>query len=108
MKGIGEAQGQPDQYELILESLKGYAIFTVDRSDIVTTWNSGAERIFLYKPDEIIGRNGNILYTPEDIAAKIPELEMETARREGKAINERFHVKKERSRFWGSGLVFPC
>jgi PAS domain S-box-containing protein len=107
MKDIGNTQGEPDQYELILESLKGYAIFTVDRNGIVTTWNSGAERIFLFKPGEIIGRNGNILYTPEDIAAKVPEMELQTARREGKAVNERFHVKKERSRFWGSGLVYP-
>lgn len=107
MNGIGTAQGSPDQYELILGSLKGYAIFTVDKKGIVRTWNSGAERIFLFTPEEIIGRKGDILYTPEDIAAKVPEMEMDTARREGKAIDERFHVKKERSRFWGSGLVFP-
>jgi PAS domain S-box-containing protein len=107
MKEDKGMQGQPEMYQLIVESLKGYALFTVDKHGIVMTWNSGAERIFLYKPEEIIGRNGDILYVPEDIAAKIPEMELETARREGKAINERFHVKKERSRFWGSGIVFP-
>ncbi|MDR6944120.1 PAS domain-containing sensor histidine kinase [Mucilaginibacter pocheonensis] len=98
---------QTERYQLIVESLKEYAVFTIDKDSLVTTWNSGAEGIFLYKSDEIVGRNGDILYTPEDIAAMVPSREMKDSLADGKAINERFHVKKDRSRFWGSGIVFP-
>jgi len=94
-------------YKQVFESVKGYAIFTTDQQGVIVTWNAGAENIMLYKSEDIIGRSGDILYTPEDIAAMVPAIEMENALCEGKAINERFHVKKDRSRFWGSGLVFP-
>jgi PAS domain S-box-containing protein len=94
-------------FKRVIESAKGYAIFTTDKQGLILTWNAGAENIMLYKPEDIIGRSGNMLYTPEDIAELVPQKEMETSLREGRAINERFHVKYDRSRFWGSGLVFP-
>jgi PAS domain S-box-containing protein len=94
-------------YKQVFESVKGYAIFTTDRQGVIVSWNAGAENIMIYNADDIIGRSSDILYTPEDIAAKVPANELSTALRDGKAINERFHVKKDRSRFWGSGLVFP-
>jgi len=100
-------QGQPEIYESIIESLKDYAVFTTNKDAVITSWSKGAERILLYKPSEIIGRSGDILYTPEDIAANVPALEIMTSMADGKAVNERFHVKKDRSRFWGSGLVYP-
>lgn len=100
-------QSHPETYQFIIESIKDYAVFATDTEGIVTTWNPGAERILLYKADEIIGRSSDMLYTPEDIAALVPAIELANALRDGKAINERFHVKKNRSRFWGSGLVYP-
>jgi PAS domain S-box-containing protein len=96
-----------ETYELILQSMKSYAVFAVDINGIIKTWNTGAEKLFYYSPEEIIGRNVDILYTPEDIAAQIPAAEASTALIYGKGVNERFHVKKDRSRFWGSGLLFP-
>jgi PAS domain S-box-containing protein len=100
-------QGKLETYELILQSMKSYAVFAVDKNGIVKTWNTGAEKLFHYRVEEIIGRSGDILYTPEDIAAHVPAGETNTALTFGKAVNERFHVKKDRSQFWGSGLVFP-
>ena len=94
-------------YMRLIESIKDYAVFTTDTLGNILTWNTGAENIMLFKPTEIVGRSGHILFTPEDIANKAPEREMETSLREGRAVNERFHVKKNRTRFWGSGLVFP-
>src|ERR1700744_497573 len=99
--------GKPEIYESVIESLNDYAVFTTDKEAVITSWSKGAERILLYKESEIVGRSGNVLYTPEDIAAKVPEREISTAMADGKAVNERFHVKKDRSRFWGSGLVYP-
>ncbi|QJD97251.1 PAS domain-containing sensor histidine kinase [Mucilaginibacter robiniae] len=61
----------------------------------------------MYKADEIIGQSAECLYTPEDLQEQVPALEMGSALREGKGMDERFHVKKGGQRFWGSGLVFP-
>ena len=103
----GLAQATPEDYEAIIQSLKDYAVFSTDKSGTITTWSAGAVRILRYEPQEIIGRSGDILYTPEDIAARVPAKELSNSLADGKAVNERFHVKKDRSRFWGSGLVFP-
>jgi PAS domain S-box-containing protein len=102
-----QAHDQPESNAAIIESLKDYAVFTTDTQAVITSWSAGAERILLYKATDIIGRSGNILYTPEDIADNVPEKEISTALTDGRAVNERFHVKKDRSRFWGSGLVYP-
>ncbi len=93
--------------QLILDSAKDYAIFTLDTGGHLTTWNAGAERLLGYAEAEIVGLHGRIIFTPEDSAAKKPELEMHLALTEGKAENERWHLRKDGSRFWGSGLVMP-
>ncbi|MBE9185203.1 PAS domain-containing protein [Microcoleus sp. LEGE 07076] len=93
--------------QLILDSAKDYAIFTLDTGGYLTSWNAGAERLLGYTEAEIVGRHGRIIFTPEDSAAKKPELEMHLALTEGKAENERWHLCKDGSRFWGSGLVMP-
>jgi len=96
-----------ERLRLILESAKDYAIFTVDAQGIVTSWNAGAKHIFGYEEHEIVGQDGGILFTPVDRARGVHEKEMRAARREGRARNERWHVRKDGSRFWGSGLMMP-
>jgi PAS domain S-box-containing protein len=96
-----------EQLRLILESATDYAIFSMDRDGSVITWNSGAERLLGFTEEEIIGRDARIIFTPEDCAEKAPEHEMATALAEGRATNERWHVRKDGSRFWGSGLMMP-
>ncbi|MEG4918387.1 PAS domain-containing protein [Microcoleus sp. B7-D4] len=93
--------------QLILDSAKDYAIITLDIGGHVTSWNAGAERVLGYSEAEIVGQHGRIIFTPEDSAAKKPEAEMHIALTQGKAENERWHVRKDGSRFWGSGLVRP-
>ncbi len=92
---------------LILDSAKDYSIFTLDTGGHFTSWNAGAERLLGYAEAEIVGQHGRIIFTPEDSALRKPELEMHLALTEGKAENERWHVRKDGSRFWGSGLVMP-
>lgn len=96
-----------DFYKRVLDSLKEYAIFTMDKEGVITSWSDGAEKVLLYSPAEIIGKKGDILYTPEDIGLNVPAIELGTALRDGMAINERFHLKNGGIKFWGSGLVFP-
>ncbi|MEP0930461.1 ATP-binding protein [Leptolyngbya sp. PL-A2] len=92
---------------LIIESAKDYAIFTLDLNGIVTKWNAGAERLLQYSEAEIIGHNARIIFTPEDRQEGRAEQEMQIALTQGRAENERWHLRKDSSRFWGSGLVMP-
>jgi len=93
--------------QLILDSAKDYAIFTLDTDGRFTTWNAGAERLLGYAEAEIVGEHGRIIFTPEDSASGRPESEMHSALTKGRGENERWHVRKDGSRFWGSGLVMP-
>jgi PAS domain S-box-containing protein len=102
-----KSRDNPARLQRILDSIKDYAIITLDRNGCVASWNSGAERLLGYTEDEILGRPGEIFFTPEDRAAGAPEREMELANEEGRATNERWHLRKDGSRFWGSGLMLP-
>jgi len=75
--------------ELILDSIPDYAIFVLDPQRRVIEWNSGAARILGYAPEEILGRSADIVFTPEDRAARGPEIEQEQAVAHGRAEDER-------------------
>jgi PAS domain S-box-containing protein len=96
-----------ERFVRLVEAAKDYAIFMVDAEGLVATWNEGAERIFGYEEEEIVGEDGSVLFTPEDRRSGRPEREMETARTEGRAEDERWHMRKDGSRFWASGFVRP-
>jgi PAS domain S-box-containing protein len=96
-----------DFFRQVLESLEDYAVFTTDKNGDVNSWNTGAEKVLGYAEREVIGRNAAIFFTPDDIIRKQHELELDTALNEGRAVDERYHVRKDNSYFWGSGLVFP-
>ncbi len=102
-----ELRDSRERYRLIVESATGYSIFTTDLCGLLTTWNPGAEQIFGYREDEMIGADIRIIYTPEDREAGQAELEMRTAEAEGRAVDERWHVRKGGERFWADGLVMP-
>ena len=70
-----------DRFRLLVESVKDYAIFILDISGHVATWNLGAERIKGYAAHEIIGKHFSIFYPPEDIAAGKTDRELEIATR---------------------------
>jgi two-component system, chemotaxis family, CheB/CheR fusion protein len=107
-KLIERALNQSEQrLRTILESAKDYAIFTLDLDRRVTVWNSGAEAIFGYTEKEILGKPGDILFVPEDRKAGAPEREAEIALTRGSAANERWHLHKDETRFYGSGLTMP-
>ncbi len=94
-----------EHLRLIYDSLDEYAIFTLDRKGLVTSWNAGAERLLGYSEAEALGMDGCDIFTPEDRNTGEADREIETALAEGRATNERWHVRKDGSRFWGSGAV---
>jgi diguanylate cyclase (GGDEF)-like protein/PAS domain S-box-containing protein len=94
-------------YRFLLESVTEYAIFAVGVDGTVASWNPGAEHAYGYKRDEIVGRLFDVIFTPEDIADGAPASELKTARSEGRADVDRWHVRKDGSRFWGTNTVQP-
>ena len=95
------------RFRAIVESAVEYAIVTFDRDGRITSWNPGAQHILGYTEAEALGRHGDIFFTPEDRASGRPEIEMTRVREFGRANDERWHVRKDGSRFWGSGVMLP-
>jgi PAS domain S-box-containing protein len=91
--------------ELVLESAADFAILTTDLSGIMTSWNGSAEAVMGWTADEAIGRHIGMIFTPEDQASGACEQEMAVARRDGRAVDERWHLRKDGSRFWGAGSM---
>jgi PAS domain S-box-containing protein len=96
-----------EQFRLLVESLRDYAIFILDPDGHLTDWNVGAEHIFGYLEEEIVGKDFSIVFTPEDARRGVPERELRQAVAEGRVEAERWHMRKDGSRFWAGGLVVP-
>jgi PAS domain S-box-containing protein len=96
-----------DFYHNVFESIEDYAVFTTDKAGTVSSWNSGAGNVLGYKESEIVGKNCSVLFTKTDIAKQQPEKELKNALKFGRALDERFHVRKDGTRFWATGKVFP-
>ena len=93
------------RYRQIVEGAEDYAIVRLNDRGIITTWNTGAERLTGFTERDAIGQPGNILFTPEDRALGRADAELSRAMRHGRAQNERWHMRKDGSRFWASGLM---
>ncbi len=96
-----------ERLRLLIESAVDYAMFTTSEDGRIESWNAGAERLFRYTADEIIGRLIDVLFTPEDRKAKVPQRELDRARRTGRAADERYHLRKDGTRFYVSGTTTP-
>ena len=92
-------------FRMLVESVRDYAIFLLDPSGRVVTWNAGAERIKGYHADEIIGRHFSAFYSEQEVAAGTCELELEIAAREGRFEDEGWRVRKDGSRFWADVVI---
>ena len=96
-----------DIYGKAIEDIRDYAIFMTDPDGVITNWNSGAQHILGYSEKEIVGKNATKFFTPEDRAKDVPQKELATAAAEGRAEDERWHLRRDGSRFWASGVVTP-
>ena len=95
------------RYRLLIEAVIDYAIYMLDPTGVVTSWNPGAERFKGYPASEIVGQHFSRFYTPEDRERGIPEKALETARREGKFESEGWRVRKDGTRFWAYVVIDP-
>ena len=102
-----ELRAQLRRARLLLDSATDHAIITMDAGGCITSWNTGAERVLGYAEAEVLGRSGEIVFTFEDRANNRFALEMQRALGAGSAINERWHVRRDGTRFWASGTMLP-
>ena len=88
-----------------VETVEDYAIILLDVEGNIASWNKGAERLLKHKEEEVLGRPSKIIYTDEDVDKGIPEQELNTALAMGSSKDERWHVRKDGTQFWGFGSL---
>lgn len=98
-----EATGR--RYRLFLDNVQDYAFITFDLEVRVTGWSRGAERILGYEEDAALGMSGVVFFVPEDVARGEHEKELTTARSTGRAEDERWHQRRDGTRFYASGVM---
>jgi PAS domain S-box-containing protein len=104
---LERARALEAEFRAFADSARDYAFITLGLDKNVIGWNKGAELLLGYSPNEMLGRPGAAIFTPEDVARGEPDNEISTALREGRAEDERWHLRKNGTRFWGSGVLTP-
>jgi PAS domain S-box-containing protein len=102
---LSDCERRGERFRLLIENATDYAFITFDAENRISSWNLGAERVLGYSESEMMGQNGDVLFTPEDRATGAAAQEFETARTEGRTTDERWHLRKDGSRFWASGVL---
>jgi PAS domain S-box-containing protein len=94
-----------EMYRQLIESMEDYAVFLMDCQGRVMSWNPGAQRLLGYRQEEILGRDFAVFFTPEDLRSGARDHELQMAAATGRASDDRWHVRKDGSRFFGSGIT---
>jgi PAS domain S-box-containing protein len=100
----------PDEsarYRILVEAVTDYAIYMLDPSGIVTSWNAGAQRFKGYTPEEIIGQHFSRFYCEKDRAENLPARALAISAREGKYESEGWRIRKDGTRFWAHVVIDP-
>jgi PAS domain S-box-containing protein len=92
-------------YRLLVDSVQDYAIFALDVSGRILSWNAGAQRLKGYRPEEIIGMHFSVFYPPAVVAAGKPAWELEVAARDGRVEDEGWRIRKDGTRFWANVVI---
>ena len=98
-------QAETERFRLLVEAVEDYAILLLDPQGCIVNWNQGAEKIFGYARTEIQGQSSALIFTAEDRAQGVPESELKTAAANGRIEDDRWHQRKDGSRFWASGVL---
>ena len=93
------------RFRLLVQGVRDYAIFMLDTTGHITTWNAGAQRIKGYTSEEIIGKHFSIFYTAEDLEDGKPARELEIATRTGVYEEEGWRLRKDGTRFWANVVI---
>lgn len=107
MQAIEALRNSETKLRLIVEGAKDYIILTLDEDQRITSWFGGAEETFGWSETEMLGRPFEEMFTEEDRAANIPQLEIETAARDGVAPDRRWHLAADGTRVFLDGTMRP-
>jgi PAS domain S-box-containing protein len=102
---LSKLQESERSFELLVDSVTDYALYMLDPTGRIVSWNSGAKRIKGYQAEEIIGKNFELFYAEPDRAAGVPATGLRTAAREGRMETEGWRVRKDGSRFWANVII---
>jgi len=100
-----EGLGEGSLYQLLVASVRDYAIFALDADGHIRTWNLGAKRLKGYEESEIIGRHFSVFYPPDDIASGKPAHELIVAAQEERFEDEGWRLRKDGTRFWANVVI---
>ena len=100
-------RARDDRIRLILDSVRDYAFIGTDIDRNITEWEAGAADILGWDADSARGRPADMIFTPEDRAAGVPEMEAARARESGRALDKRWHLRRDGSRFYADGVMVP-
>jgi PAS domain S-box-containing protein len=102
---VAPTRSGDERYRALVASIKDYAIFLLDPTGRIETWNAGAERTKGYTTEEIVGQHMSRFYTPEDLERGLPGALLAIAQREGRVESEGWRVRKDGSRFWADVVI---
>jgi PAS domain S-box-containing protein len=104
----GAAQARSAEHlRLLVESAIDFAVLSLDTGGCYDSWSAGAERILGHHEADALGQHSSLIFTREDREDNQPDKEMTTALRDGRAEDERWHLRKDGSRFWANGVMTP-
>ncbi len=99
------SQQTEEQFHVLVDSVEEYAIYLLDSTGNVVTWNSGAQKIKQYTAEEIVGKNFACFYTAEDVAAEKPQCNLREAARKGHIRDQGLRVRKDGSTFHAEVVI---
>ncbi|MFO0578739.1 MAG: ATP-binding protein [Polyangia bacterium] len=103
----GQSLRYEDLFRFMAENVKDYAVFAINLAGQIASWNPGAEQVFEYSESEILGQPASVLYAPQEDPTHRLDLELGAAAAVGCTEEERWHQRKDGSRFWGTGIIAP-
>lgn len=106
-ESTGVPQNTDERYRQLIDAITDYAIYTLDSTGIVVSWNPGAERFKGYRSEEILGRHFSMFYMEEDRANELPRKALAAARAEGRFEGEGWRLRKDGTRFFAHVIIDP-
>jgi PAS domain S-box-containing protein len=103
--GPSGAAERRDQYQLLVNGVRDFAIFSMDARGVIQSWNEGVRNVLGYGPDEFVGQASRLVFTEEDVAVGVPERELIQAAETGTANDDRWLRRRNGERFWASGIT---
>lgn len=107
IEALRDAEEASRSYRHIVDSAIDSAIISTDADGFITSWSKGAETIMGWREPEVLGKHVELIFTPEDRAAGRPAIELSRAANEGRASDERWHIRKDGTRYYAHGAVTP-